>query len=398
MAELTILAGNDEKLADGSHVWAQGVAADEGFRNVSRRWYEQTTDYDAGFEHLESERGAREDILFDRDSVKFGINQVGQFTVHIDGRHFVPTDWASRQLSKWYKVPETLTKHFIGGDHEDINLLCDVFDNANRKLKGEPAETEDGEESGKNLKFRTYSDGTLRAVLSEQYSIVDNRWYLEVLRELIPGGRLSHFNRSDADTIYGNILIPDSIREENDSDYGGMVSIGNCEIGKRKVSQYPSIYRAICMNGCIWGKTAGMEYSKRHRGIVLEELKAMIRDNITKQIPLLGVGVDKLIETRALPITSTVYAMFAAIVNEHNWNKNVANSAADQWQKQGQDKSCFGIIDAMTRAGQEHDESLWLATDEVAGKIMAGGASMWEKLNATASGLSEAKIGKLLGI
>ncbi len=393
MSDLAILTGNDETLADGAHVWAQGVAADEGFKNVSRRWYEQTTDYDAGFEHLESERGAREDITFDRDNVQFALNGADNFVVKIGGREFIPTSWAARQLSKWYKVPETLTNHFIDGDADDVNLLCDVFDNANRKLKGV-----DDEEGGKNLKFRTYSDGTLRAVLSEQYSIVDNRWYLEVLKELIPGGRLSHFNRSDADTIYGNILIPDTIREEQDSDYGGMVSIGNCEIGKRKVSQYPSIYRAICLNGCIWGKTAGMEYTKRHRGIVLDELRAMIITNINRQIPLMGVGVDKLLATRTLPITSAVYAMFAAIVNEHNLNKNVANSAVTQWEAQGKEKTCFGIIDAITRGGQEHDETLWIATDEVAGKIMAGGASMWEKLNATASSLSEDKIVKLLGI
>ena len=55
---------------------------------------------------------------------------------------------------------------------------------------------------------------------------------------VLPDGRFSH-DKSDEDTVFGNILLPDTILDksaDDDTDYGGMVSIGNCEIGKRRVT------------------------------------------------------------------------------------------------------------------------------------------------------------------
>jgi hypothetical protein len=77
--------------------------------------------------------------------------------------------------------------------------------------------------------WRTWSDGSMRAMLSDKYAIVNNAWVMEVIREAVPAGMFSHW-RGDADNMYGNVLIPDSIRQEDDSDYGGMLSVGNSEI------------------------------------------------------------------------------------------------------------------------------------------------------------------------
>ena len=72
--------------------------------------------------------------------------------------------------------------------------------------------------------------------MTDKYTPVDNRWYLEALKEFLPDARYSHW-KGDEDTIFGNLLLPDSIMDygqDDDTDYGGMVSISNCEIGKRK--------------------------------------------------------------------------------------------------------------------------------------------------------------------
>jgi hypothetical protein len=389
--DLVILQGNDEKKADGAHVWAQGVAAKEGHRNVSKRWYDQTFSYDDGLEFLENERRERHDFDFQREDLEFRVED-GSFIVDIDGQGYKPTEHACKQLTKWLGMPETAFFYFLNSETvENKEVLCNALNVAKKACGGE-----DGDE--KTLKFRTYTDGTLRAVLSQQYSIVDNRWYIETLRELIPGGRMSHFKFSDADTIYGNILIPDNIRSEPDSDYGGMISIGNSEIGLRRIEQTPSIFRAICMNGCIWGQTEGVTYGKRHRGIVLEDLKRKIAENIHKQIPLLTSGIDKLIGTRSLAVESMMHNLFAAIIKEHNWDKDVANDAASEWEAQGKDRTAFGVIDAMTRAGQSHEPKLWLATDEIAGKIMEGGAKEWSRLNAVAKSLTTKQVATHLGV
>ena len=97
------------------------------------------------------------------------------------------------------------------------------------------------------------------------------------------------------------MLIPDTIREESDSDYGGMLSIGNSEIGERRISSMPSIFRAICMNGCIWDQTAGKGINQVHRGkIDLDQLFLVIKENLEVQIPLLPQGIERLLGTRRM--------------------------------------------------------------------------------------------------
>lgn len=383
----TILAGNDEAKAQGSWVFTdQGVAAEQGFKNVSQFWYPKTISFEDGQAQVATLAANREDILFDMRDVKFIPSATG-VAVDIDGRKFSPTDWGMRQLCNWFNVPQTMWTAYGKGDSGDIELLCSALGNGRRKVEDE-----------KELLFRTYSnDSTLRAVMSDSYSIVDNEWYLRTLAEFVPGGRLSHFTFSDADNVYGNILIPDSIRAEDDSDYGGMLSISNSEIGKRIISQTPSLFRAICMNGCIWGQVEGVMMKKRHRGIELSDLKELIRLNIQKQIPLMTTKVEDLIQTHTFKITAAVQNIYAAIAKRNTLNAVTVNTMAEQWIQNGAEKSLFGIMDGMTRAGQKLDADTWVQLDTISGGLLNGGQAGWENLNGFAKTLSDKEVAKAFG-
>jgi hypothetical protein len=43
-------------------------------------------------------------------------------------------------------------------------------------------------DQNKERLFRTWKDGTLRAFLSKQYTIVNNAWFLDVLSKAVPVG------------------------------------------------------------------------------------------------------------------------------------------------------------------------------------------------------------------
>ena len=52
----------------------------------------------------------------------------------------------------------------------------------------------------------------------------------------------SHWKGDEDTHDLAIFLLPDTIMDygqDDDTDYGGMVSISNCEIGKRRISQYP---------------------------------------------------------------------------------------------------------------------------------------------------------------
>jgi hypothetical protein len=244
--------------------------------------------------------------------------------------------------------------------------------------------------------FRTYKDGTLRAVLSDRYAIIDNRWYLEVLKAALPDGRLSHW-RGDADTLWGNVLIPDTLRADTDSDYGGMLSLSNCEIGLRRLAQYPSLFRAICMNGCIWDQTKGNVFTQIHRGAInLEDLRKEIFDNINKQIPLMDDHVTRFLSMRDRKLTAPVQNLFAQLAIDNGFsNVQTVRIATEFVQYEKGDRNAFGIINAITRAGQAFDNEDWFRFDGIAGGLLNMSQPKWEAFNGRAATLDEETVADL---
>jgi hypothetical protein len=236
----------------------------------------------------------------------------------------------------------------------------------------------------KKFRLRTYKDGTCRAFVTEQYAPIDNRWYLDVLGEFIPGGRFSHW-RGDEDTIYGNVLIPDTIMDygADDSDYGGMISVGNCEIGTRRITQTPSLFRAICMNGCIWGQTEGQKIRRVHRGnIDLAALKLEIARNIQDQIPLLAPSIKKFLETRSLELGKTsAKSVIASVSSDYKLSKKEATEFLEQFiTYESEQGTLFGIINGLTRAGQKFGNKEWVRFDEIAGGLAQMDSSQWNSV------------------
>ena len=237
--------------------------------------------------------------------------------------------------------------------------------------------------------------------MSEKYAEVDNRWFLEQIKDIIPAGRLSHW-RGDADTIFGNVLIPDTIREEDDSDYGGMVSIGNCEIGKRNVKSLPSVFRAICMNGCIWDQTKGYEIKVRHIGdIDLDQLKLKLRNNIEAQIPLIPQGIERVLGIRAKGSDGiSMKRLVGATAETFKIDRRGASGILGAWVSQEskiapEDRSLFDVVNSVTRAGQSLDNQSWVRYDEIGGALVNYSDSQWSRLKSRAESYDDKELDKL---
>lgn len=399
MNSITVSAGeNLEKLVgngrQGDFVHAtQQMASPDGFRNVSKLWIDKTITFALGLEQLEENKGHTEDILASPGDM-VATDENGKFGfAYKDGRVFGPTPHAFAQLGTKLGYGKYVVEGLAGlrndysADRGDAKALADLINNGMRKLKQD-----------KELLWRTRDDGTLRAVLSNRYSAVDNEWFLNALEKLIPGGRLSHW-KGDADTIYGNILIPDSIRGESDSDYGGMISIGNSEIGERKVNSVPSVFRAICMNGCIWDQTFGQGITKVHRDkICLDELYLALQENIQKQIPLIPQGIELLLGTRRLAWDgASMKPLFAQISLDNKITKRHASYLLEAYQEEqavstDSEKTLFGLVNSVTRAGQRLSNQEWVQFDSLGGRLASMGEDGWQALTGRAKLLKSKQV------
>jgi len=345
--------------------------------HVHKDWWAKTQTYEQVMQTAHVAVENREDVLTEIKNV-FCTNEGDDFYFKLaDGRKFRPTDHALEQFSTRVGVTSSSflreMRNIEGFDGSDSNTMAIVGNNALRRI-----------DPDKQFRLRTYTDGTCRAFVTDKYAPIDNRWYLEVLSEFIPGGRFSHW-RGDEDSIYGNILIPDTIMDygADDSDYGGMISIGNCEIGTRRISQTPSLFRAICMNGCIWGQTSGEKIRRVHRGnIDLNKLKLEIAQNIQQQIPLLAPGIKKFLGTRSMEIgKASTKGVIASVSSDYKLSKREATEFLEQYVTlEAQNSNLFGVINGLTRAGQMFDNKTWVRLDEIAGNLLDTSADRWSTI------------------
>mgnify|MGYP001575318954 CR=1 FL=1 len=263
---------------------------------------------------------------------------------------------------------------------------------------------EDRFDLDKERLWRTWDNGTLRAVLSKDYIIVNNVWYLESLKKLIPNGLISH-DRSDADELYCNILIPDSIRVENDSDYGGMIVTGNSEVGTRRVSSIPSVFRAICANGCIWEDKQGQGINKVHRGTKFnfKILFEQIKKNLNKQIPLLPSIIAQALCAKQKGVNGVnMVKIFGAIANEFRFSKTDALGVLKEYPKEvlilGKDsQSAFGVQASITRYGQTLSNKEWFHMDEVGGQIVQMSQNKWDSIINKAKNMDTEELNNIYG-
>lgn len=363
--------------------------------HVHKDWWSKTLTYEQVKEQAQVAVDNREDILTETKNISCVVDN-DEFRFRVGNRTFRPTDHCIEQFSVRTGVTSSSflreMRNIEGFDSNDAETMVAVGNNALRRI-----------EADKKFRIRTYTDGTARAFVTEQYAPVDNRWYLETVAEFIPGGRFSHW-RGDEDTIYGNILIPDTIMDygqDDDTDYGGMISVGNCEVGTRRISQMPSLFRAICLNGCIWGQTKGEQIRRVHRGnIDLTKLKFEIADNIQQQIPLLAPGIRKFLETRGMEIgKASTKGVIAAVSSDNKLTKREATEFLEQYiTYETHESNLFGVIAGLTRAGQKFDNKTWVRMDEIAGSLMEMSADRWSTLLRRADTFSDKDYEKVFAL
>lgn len=367
----------------------QQMAKSDDFGKVSKRWLDKCMTYQQAMEQISLGHAQTEDIMATTRQMVPLVNAKNEFVMrHQDGREYRPTEFAIKQMSAWAKCgqwfatslmenPENAKgQQLFARDRGDAETLANVFQNGFRRIN--PA---------KPFLWRTRQDGTMRAMLTDKYAIINNEWFLSTLKSLVPGGMVSHW-RGDVDSIFSNILIPDSIRQENDSDYGGMLSISNSEIGQRELSSRPSVFRAICQNGCIWDKTSGCEISVRHSGnIDLVELYAMLKKNLEEQIPLLPQGIDRLLGTRSCEWDgASMKPLFAQVSRQFKMSKRQATALLGAYESE-RGNTLFNVINAVTRAGQKLSNAEWVRLDAIGGDLANYDHDDWFNLTKRAKNL-----------
>lgn len=391
MPEYKTLVGSS---TDGDSLLANQGAA-ENFSRVSQYWIPQTLSFDQCLEQLAKERSNCVDIVGKWSDWDFVVEQNQVALKNNDGRVFIPSKFALQQATDWAEVKRTHINHTLYSEFEfdetDLAQLVDMLNyRKQRNHQTDKNETRD-------LLFRTYSDNSLRAVLTKGYGIINNEWLVGVLKDLLPSGRVSHM-RGNLDTIYMNILIPDSIRHEEDSDYGGMYAIRNSEIGQASLDCLPSLFRFICRNSNIWGETKGSNLRQVHRGkIELDVLAVKIGECLDKQIKLIPEIMENFLKLRQYEFTDVALTgIFAVLKERYKMTTKQAGDVMSQFaEHEKHSRTAFSVINSVTRASQLYNPEECEHFDMIGGNLIS---EDWDKIVSKAKAYSENEIADILGL
>jgi len=352
---------------------------DGDFRNISNAVYDKTISFDEAIERLTKGRAETEDVQLPLDAVTFEQDK-STLLVNLDGNKVKPTKWALTQISNKLGVPAKIVTSLAEGDEEDVEVVTKILTNGKRHVLEEdkPVEGEEGEEEPKDKwLFRTRKDNSLRAALSSRYLKLDNLFFLESLKNILPQGRILGYNKCDgSDTVYGNILIPDSLRAEKDSNYGGGSFFANSEIGVKSAQLSPFLYRSICTNSMIMGKVKGVAFARKHLGTKIDHDKLFqnLVDCVNKQIPLVSDHIDTMLNTRSLLWSDSSKKLLAQAVIDLGLTKKQGAMLLEAYEVEPE-LSCFGLINAITRASQKMPSETWASCNEYGGLLTT--ESIW---------------------
>lgn len=217
----------------------------------------------------------------------------------------------------------------------------------------------------------------VRAVLSERYGIADNHIMTEMIMSCLPekvhGEVLSSHTCNNGDNIFGNIILPKSIKTRPDSDYYSGVVFRNSEIGNFSFKVGGMLFREFCMNGLIYSpKSTEITVNKRHvGGIDFEDLflqvELAIQTSLAENENLLRI-MDM---TRDIKVND-VKKMIITLARQ-NPNRRLNNSEIKAWLEAYTVEpipTAFGVLNAGTRAAQNYVGEGRVAMEELAGTLM----------------------------
>jgi hypothetical protein len=82
--------------------------------------------------------------------------------------------------------------------------------------------------------------------------------------------------------------------------------------------------------------------------------------------------------------------MIAAVASEYTLDTRLATNTLEQYVKhEFEHHSLFGVINSLTRAGQNFDTQTWVNVDTIGGKLMQMNATKWHNLQAKAQSMTD---------
>jgi hypothetical protein len=373
-SSLQVAEGSTAK-QDNNGTWfnAIGLESTSTHRHVAKVWQDKCTPFSDFVSAVKSQVEFKEDIVKKESEIR-----LKDANTLVDGTPLTKSGMNS--LRMFTDIPSSMIS-FLSERGYDEELT--KFVNAELDLREKQWNDNGKDPRDFRVRTRQGNDGeqVIRAIVSERYGVIDNYSALEMIANSMPSleGALASHIFNDGDDIYGNVLVPDYMKSEPDSDYGVGIAFRNSEIRNSTFKISPFLFRAICLNGMIWGReNSEISVNQKHMGTIdLEKLQEQVTIAVKVALSqgndlMTLLSLSKQVKVKDEIATIALLARDNKMTIEQGkaWHKGYLDSLSEA-HGDVHEKSAFGIVNGLTRASQDYNGSTREQMETIASKILA---------------------------
>ena len=374
---LQVREGSTAKQDDnGNWFNAIGLQSTETHKHVAKIWQDKCVSLESFYSTLKAQDANKVDVVKPESAIR-----LKDASTLLDGTPLTKSGMNSLRL--FTDIPSSMISFMDERGYSD-ELVKFVNDELNRREQDWSNKGKDAREFRVRTRHDDDGNPVARAIVSERYGVIDNLEAMEMIIDALPSkdaikDALASHLHNDGDDMFGNLLLPDNIKSEPDSDYGVGIAFRNSEVRNSTFKVSPFLFRAICLNGMIWGRQdSSIKVNQRHMGnIDKQELREEVRRAIVVALSqgndlLTLLGHSKHVEVKN---PEQVIAQLSrdnkmTIAQGKLWHKGYLESLQEA-SGHSHDRTAFGIVNGLTRSAQQYTGSTREQMETIASAILA---------------------------
>ena len=374
---LQVREGSTAKQDDnGNWFNAIGLQSTETHKHVAKIWQDKCISLESFYSTLKAQDANKVDVVKPESAIR-----LKDASTLLDGTPLTKSGMKSLRL--FTDIPSSMISFMDERGYSD-ELVKFVNDELNRREQDWSNKGKDSREFRVRTRHDDDGNPVARAIVSERYGVIDNLEAMEMIIDALPSkdaikDALASHLHNDGDDMFGNLLLPDNIKSEPDSDYGVGIAFRNSEVRNSTFKVSPFLFRAICLNGMIWGRQdSSIKVNQRHMGnIDKQELREEVRRAIVVALSqgndlLTLLGHSKHVEVKN---PEQVIAQLSrdnkmTIAQGKLWHKGYLESLQEV-SGHAHDRTAFGIVNGLTRSAQQYTGSTREQMETIASAILA---------------------------
>jgi hypothetical protein len=213
---------------------------------------------------------------------------------------------------------------------------------------------------------------SLRAVLTDRYTPLDNRTLLDCLFRTLPSHLEVQWLALDDESFHLRIVDPTLGREVFPDDrLTAGIHIANSEVGRRSVTVDALVYRMVCTNGLIKLVKGKSLLQQRHVAVSPPHFVALLRQGMSQALSTANAFLSQMERATAIEI-GDVEAEMKSLMQHHHLSQGFVEQvkAALQRERSDQQEMVFGLTNALTAAAQSLHAEARYDVECLAGRIL----------------------------